>query len=139
MLVACWSVKGGAGTTVVAASLALLLAQNAPSGALLADLAGDLPAALGLPEPDSPGLSAWLAAGESVPADALARLEVAVSPGVTLLPRGDGELLAHRAEPARGAARRHGRPTVVDCGRIDDRARPQPPWRWPAPPAGRCS
>ena len=121
MLVACWSVKGGAGTTVISASLALLLAQSAPSGALLADLAGDLPAALGLPEPDSPGLSAWLAAGESVPADALARLEVTVTSGLTLLPRGDGELLAHRAGLLAGLLDSAARPTVVDCGRIDDR------------------
>ena len=49
MLIACWSSKGGAGTTVVAAALGLVLAARRASGALLADLAGDLPAALGLP------------------------------------------------------------------------------------------
>jgi len=63
MLVACWSVKGGVGTTVVAASLALLLARRVGPGVVLADLAGDGPAVLGLPEPDSPGLAGWLAGG----------------------------------------------------------------------------
>ena len=40
-----------AGTTVVAATLALVLARSAPGGVLLTDLSGDLPTALGLPEP----------------------------------------------------------------------------------------
>nr|MBO2501138.1 hypothetical protein [Thermoanaerobacterales bacterium] len=57
MLVACWSVKGGVGTSVVAASLALLLARDAAPGAVLADLAGDAPAVLGLPEPAGPGVA----------------------------------------------------------------------------------
>ena len=58
MLIACWSTKGGAGTTVVTAALGLVLARRHPAGALLVDLAGDLPAALGLPPeplaPDAP-------------------------------------------------------------------------------------
>ena len=61
MLVACWSSKGGAGTTVVAATLALLLSRQEPAVAVLADLAGDAPVALGLPEPEGPGLAEWLA------------------------------------------------------------------------------
>ena len=48
MLILC-SAKGGSGTTVVAASLALLHAQRGPC--LLVDLAGDLPAALGIAGP----------------------------------------------------------------------------------------
>ncbi|HET8617663.1 MAG TPA: hypothetical protein VFM27_01825 [Acidimicrobiales bacterium] len=119
MLVACWSVKGGAGTTVVSASLALLLAQRAPGGAVLADLAGDLPAALGLPEPDSAGLCAWLAAGESAPADSLGLLEVAVAPGLALLPRGEGPLAPERAGLLAALLDSSPRPAVVDCGRPD--------------------
>ena len=87
MLVACWSVKGGSGTTVVSAALALSVAA-AGHDALIADLAGDLPAALGLAEPDGPGLADWLGAGPDVPRDALGRLEVDAGPHLTLLPSG---------------------------------------------------
>jgi hypothetical protein len=116
MLIACWSAKGGTGTTVVSASLALLLAQRSSGGAVLADLAGDLPAALGLPEPDSPGLSAWLAAGHGVPADALGRLELEVADGLALLPRGQGPLTPARAGLLAALLDASPRPTVVDCG-----------------------
>jgi MinD-like ATPase involved in chromosome partitioning or flagellar assembly len=115
MLVACWSVKGGVGTTVVAASLALLLARRRP-GAVLADLAGDAPAVLGLPEPDTPGLAGWLAAGDAVPADGLARLEVEASPSLGLLPRGSGPLVPDRAAVLASLLDRGLRPVVVDCG-----------------------
>jgi hypothetical protein len=116
MLVACWSVKGGVGTTVVAASLALLLARRVGPGVVLADLAGDGPAVLGLPEPDSPGLAGWLAAGDDVPADGLARLEVEASPSLALLPRGPGPLLPDRAAVLASLLDRGPRPVVVDCG-----------------------
>ena len=118
MLVACWSVKGGAGTTVVAASLALLLARDTAAGVVLADLAGDAPAVLGLPEPASPGLAGWLAAGGRVPADALARIEVDAAPGLALLPRGGGGLDPDRARVLAALLDRSPRPAVVDCGRI---------------------
>ncbi|MBA2624197.1 MAG: hypothetical protein H0U89_01090, partial [Acidimicrobiia bacterium] len=75
MLIACWSVKGGSGTTVVAAALAVVLGREAPGGSLLADLAGDVPAVLGMVDPPGPGLDDWLRAGDGVPADALGRLE----------------------------------------------------------------
>jgi CobQ/CobB/MinD/ParA nucleotide binding domain len=116
MLVACWSVKGGVGTTVVAASLALLLGRRGGPGIVLADLAGDAPAVLGLPEPDSPGLAGWLAAGDDVPANGLARLEVQASPRLALLPRGPGPLLLGRAAVLASLLDRGPRPVVVDCG-----------------------
>jgi hypothetical protein len=122
MLIACWSVKGGAGTTVVAAALALLSARRAPT--VLADLAGDLPAALGHPEPASPGIAGWLAAGPGVPADALGRIEVEVAPGLSLLPRGAGALHQGRAGLLAALLDRSSRPTVVDCGRIGNPADP---------------
>jgi hypothetical protein len=122
VLIACWSVKGGVGTSVVAASLALLLARDAAPGAVLADLAGDAPAVLGLPEPEGPGLAGWLAAGPSVPADGLARLEVEAAPGLGLLPRGTGPLAPDRAGVLAAVLDRSPRPAVVDCGRCGDPA-----------------
>ena len=119
MLVACWSVKGGSGTTVVAAGLALVLARSVPAeppvpgptaapvplahdsrgapGVLLVDLAGDLPAVLGLPEPERPGVAEWLASDADVPDDAFGLLEVDAAPGLRLVPRGSGELPPRRA------------------------------------------
>ena len=117
MFAVCWSVKGGSGTTVVAAALALVLARRSPSGALLVDLAGDGPAALGLPEPDGPGLAGWFAAGRSVPADGLNRLEVAVTSGLSVVPRGRGPLgPADRAEVLAGVLAAESRSVVVDAG-----------------------
>ncbi|HEX2191924.1 MAG TPA: hypothetical protein VHH09_01905 [Acidimicrobiales bacterium] len=118
MLIACWSPKGGTGTTVVSAALALVLAPAGPT--LLADLAGDVPAALGLSGSEGPGLSDWLAAGPDVPGDALSRLEVEVGPRLHLLPRGLGD--ADTADPGRASALASAlaadrRCVVADCGR----------------------
>jgi MinD superfamily P-loop ATPase len=117
VLVACWSAKGGAGTTVVAAALALLMTRRSSPGVVLADMAGDAPAVLGVPEPDSPGLAGWLAAGPTVPADGLRRIEIEVAPGLALLPRGDGRLHPGRAGVLAGLLDHSPRPAVVDCGR----------------------
>jgi MinD-like ATPase involved in chromosome partitioning or flagellar assembly len=89
-VVCCWSAKGGVGTTVVAAALALVSAERSDTGVLLVDLAGDVPAVLGLSDPAGPGVAGWAAAGREVPADALARLAVPVLPSLDLLPAGDG-------------------------------------------------
>lgn len=56
-IITCWAAKGGSGTTVVAAGLAL--ATDHPS--VIVDLAGDQAAVLGLPEPLGQGLSEWFA------------------------------------------------------------------------------
>lgn len=116
MLIACWSSKGGSGTTVVAASLALLLSRRTPEGALLVDLAGDAPAALGMPEPDSPGLAGWLRAGADVPLDGLSRIECPAGQGLALLPRGLGELVPGRTGVLAALLAGDTRPVVVDCG-----------------------
>lgn len=78
----CWSAKGGSGTTVVAASLAL----TRPRPVVLVDLAGELPAVLGLAEPSGPGVAGWFDA-DAGPAR-LHDLLVDVVDGVRLLPRG---------------------------------------------------
>ncbi|MCB0980286.1 MAG: hypothetical protein H6513_09270 [Acidimicrobiaceae bacterium] len=119
MLILC-SAKGGSGTTVVAATLALLHAQHGPC--LLVDLAGDLPAALGLSEPSGPGVFDWLA---SPVADghALLRLADGVSDGLRLIHRGSpAAIAAARDVPAARwaalAAGLHatGAEVVVDAG-----------------------
>ena len=121
MLVACWSAKGGSGTTVVAVALAALLGRAGP-GALLVDLAGDAPAAAGLPdEPNGAGVLDWLAAPPEVDAGALRRLQVEVSPRVSLLRRGAAPSSgAAGASRLIGALAEDGRAVVIDCGLVPD-------------------
>lgn len=117
MLVACWSAKGGCGTTVVAVALASLLARGAGE-AVIADLAGDVPAVLGLAEPHGPGLADWLAAGETVPADALRRLELAGPAGLRVLPCGTATTgaMPGRGDVLAALLGADARPVVADCG-----------------------
>ncbi len=120
MHLSCWALKGGVGTTVVSAALGLTL-HHAGHDVLLVDLGGDLPAALGLPEPSGPGLTDWLATGDDVPADGLGRIEVAVAPGLAVLPRGTGTIGPGPRVEALVAALDPGRSVVVDCGVLDGR------------------
>jgi hypothetical protein len=115
MITMCWGAKGGSGTTVVAATLAL--AHDHPT--VLVDLDGDVPAALGIAEPDGPGLFDWMRS--DAPASRLGALEIRARGQVTVLPRGH----AARAEPdrwpellawMRGEARR----IVIDAGSACD-------------------
>ncbi len=117
MVTVCWSPKGGSGTTVVAAALALLLAERHGS-ALLVDLAGDAPAVLGLPDPPGQGAWDWLAAPTAGP-QALGRLVREGTAGVDLLPTGAGPPDVWR--PGRVASlidalASERRPVVVDAG-----------------------
>jgi MinD-like ATPase involved in chromosome partitioning or flagellar assembly len=126
MLIACWSAKGGSGTTVVSVALAGMLARRSPAGALLADLGGDVPAVAGLPEPSGPGLGEWLASGAEVPADALTRLEIPGPSGLRILPVGSagpagsvgsaGSAVPGRAEVLAAVLAADPRPVVADCG-----------------------
>ncbi len=117
MLTVCWSVKGGVGTSVVAAALAL---RTAASGvdSLLVDLDGDQPAILGSPQPTGPGVGDWLAAGGEVPVDALAELESHVTDRLSLLHLGDasGLGLADRLDLLGGVLAGSSRPVIVDAG-----------------------
>ena len=121
MLLALWSPKGGSGTSVVAAALALVAAGRGESR--LADLGGDQPAILGLPPaPGSPaedrGLAGWLATGPSALTERLDDLAAPVVPGLSLLPRGAGAIGGATAEAgaALAVALRDGYTTVVDVG-----------------------
>lgn len=123
MLITCWSAKGGSGATVVSALLALVLAESpdAARGALLVDLRGDAPGALGLPDPRDPGITGWTRAGAEVAGDALARLELSVGSGLALIPRGTGAPgSADRHAVLAGLLAADGRPVVVDAGVVEE-------------------
>ena len=124
MLLALWSPKGGSGTSVVAAALALV--SSGREGTRLADLGDDQPAILGLPLPASPGsakpsegLIGWVAAGPSAPTEWLDEMAVPVIPGLSLLPRGS-DISADRLPEEGGAALavglRDGGTAVLDAG-----------------------
>lgn len=116
MFLACWSVKGGAGVSVVAAALALRLAAD-EGEALLVDLGGDLPDITGVPAHNALGVAEWLAGGDAVPADGLGRLEVELRGGLRLLARGHGPLgHGERGDVLLSLLARDRRPVVVDCG-----------------------
>ncbi|MEO5974301.1 MAG: hypothetical protein ABIQ38_03730 [Ilumatobacteraceae bacterium] len=116
-MIVCWSVKGGSGTTVVAATLALVLSARSPEGACVVDLAGDLPATLGMAEPVGLGVSDWLMSPDEVDSDSLDNLLIPASSTLTLLPRGNSpigesvrfDLLAQTLSDME-------RPVVVDAG-----------------------
>jgi len=114
VLISCWSSKGGSGTTVVAAALAILLAAEVGT-ALLVDLGGDLPATLGLPEP-AVGLAGWAGGSkERAHGGELSGLEVEVGAGVRLVPRGPGVLSGEISPWLAGALAGRDR-VVVDAG-----------------------
>lgn len=148
MFIACWSAKGGSGTTVVAAGLGLIVSDRdrirVPRGrpnpggreesggdlddvvtfalgdTLLVDLAGDLPAVLGMPEPTGPGIAEWLASGGEVPPEGLARIELEAAPGLSVIPRGSRPLgHPERAEVLAGLLAGDCRHVIVDCGRVE--------------------
>jgi hypothetical protein len=128
MLLALWSPKGGSGTSVLAASAALVLARGPAGGCRIADLDGDHPAIFGLGAEPELGVLDWLAAGPEAPTEALDRLACEVAPGVALLPLGGPTSpLAARPAAEAGAAlavalRDALLPVVADCGRADDPA-----------------
>ena len=116
VLTVCWAAKGGSGATVVACALALTSASQSEPSWLL-DLAGDAPAALGIAEPNGPGVLDWVASA-SAPPTAMDALGAAAAPGLRVVPRGSatpagdhprwhdlGTFLAERAPH-----------TVVDAG-----------------------
>jgi hypothetical protein len=128
MLVACWSSKGGSGTTVVACALAIALGGPTPRSlrsngddhpdVRLVDLDGDVPTALGVLAPQGPGVWDWLTSADAPP-DALDRLYAEVRGAIRVLHAGrdrngapsPGRVDAFVAALAKDAGR-----TVVDCG-----------------------
>lgn len=107
----CWNIKGGSGTSVVSAALAL----SAASPVTLVDLGGDLPAVLGVAEPRGPGLTDWLAS--DAPAAQLDDVSIRVTDLVTLIPTGrtcDDE--RDRWDEMLDALTTDGSRVIVDCG-----------------------
>lgn len=88
MCSAVWSVKGGAGSSVVAVALASMWSASSPFGSLLVDGDGDIPAMVGSSEPAGPGITEWLAADSDVPIAALDRIQLPLSENISLLPKG---------------------------------------------------
>jgi hypothetical protein len=104
---------------VIAAALAVVLSKASPAGAVLVDLAGDVPAVLGLPdESDGAGVAEWLRGGELVPADGLARVEMRAHDRLSVLPRGGGPMPSGRAGALAALLAADPRPVVVDGGLV---------------------
>ncbi len=93
-MIVCWSVKGGSGTTVVASTLALIRAAESQRGALLVDLAGDVPAVLGLAEPSGPGVSEWLSNPESDSRMTLQSIAVQATANLQIIAKGSKTITA---------------------------------------------
>lgn len=109
-----FSAKGGSGCSVVAAAAAIEASQLGPT--LLVDLAGDQPPILGV-DTSGDGLGAWYCA-EAPPPDALSRLEIAISPSLSLLPLGTRRAVASPSKyrVLAGLLAEDRRSVVVDMG-----------------------
>jgi len=117
MLVAVWSPKGGSGTSVTAAGLALTAARVGP--VRLIDLDGDQPAIFGLASDPEFGVTDWLRAGVGADAEALTRIATPTQSDVALIARGRGDLagVAPEVGAVLGlAARAPEALTIVDVG-----------------------
>ena len=112
MFIICRSPKGGVGTSVVAAAIAVHSARSG-TDTLLVDLAGDQPDLLGVAPPEF-GVADWLG-GDDVPLDGLAALELDVAPHLRLLARGAAPSIA-RLDVLAGVCASARRTIVVDAG-----------------------
>lgn len=87
MITVLTSSKGGSGTTITAASCSLQSALKNGS-ALLIDLCGDVPAALGMSEPSTEGINEWLAENQTANSEALILLGNTIDNGLIVIHRG---------------------------------------------------
>ena len=116
MYLLCWSAKGGVGTSVVAAALAMASARHTPT--TLIDLGGDAPAVLGVGTPAGPGVGDWWSTPHA-PAEAVLALADHVAANLHLVHRGSPpklitELHAERLALAAAADPRVA--VVIDAG-----------------------
>lgn len=111
---ACWSVKGGSGTTVFATALALSLADR-HGRATLVDLGGDVPAVLGMDERPERGVRDWLA-DSARRLDDIAALRVTAAANLDIIPAGHADSFpAEALLDLHAACDKH---TVVDFGTL---------------------
>jgi len=111
MITLCWAAKGGSGTTVITAAIAI--ATTEPT--LLVDLDGDQPTVLGLPDPDGPGVHDWLRS-DAEPAR-LTGLEMPVDRRISLLPAGRiATVDPDRWSALAGWLRNEQRRVIIDAG-----------------------
>ena len=114
MIYAYVGAKGGVGNTVTAL-LAANSAKRAGRDVVLVDLTGDLGVVLGT-SPNLPGVAEWTAASE-LSLGAASALSVDISPGVSLLPRGTGDIDAGRLGTLWSLLGGKPRVNIVDAGR----------------------
>lgn len=111
-----FSVKGGSGTTVTAAATALALAQQ-HGRALLIDLCGDVPAALGMSEPSGPGINDWLNEHSTADDESLLLLSNPADLGLLVVHRGSDTVLGNpRWAELASILESLPMPVVVDAG-----------------------
>ena len=116
-MIVCWSVKGGSGTTVVASTIALIRAAESQRGALLVDLAGDVPAVLGLAESSGPGISDWFAHCDLGSRMTLQSIAIQATANLQIIARGSKQLDANENFSELCAAlKTFDLPIIVDAG-----------------------
>ena len=115
-MIVCWSVKGGSGTTVVASTLALVHAAQSSRGALIVDLAGDVPAVLGLAEPTGIGASEWLAQPEKSARMSLQSIAIQATTNLQMISRGAVSINSSRFDEFCASLQTFDLPIIVDAG-----------------------
>ena len=116
-MIVCWSVKGGSGTTVVASTIALMRAAESQRGALLVDLAGDVPAVLGLAESLGPGINDWFANCDHESRMTLQSIAIQATANLQIITRGSKQLDANtNFSELYAALKTFDLPIIVDAG-----------------------
>jgi MinD-like ATPase involved in chromosome partitioning or flagellar assembly len=118
-MIVCWSVKGGSGTTVVASTIALMRAAESQRGALLVDLAGDVPAVLGLAESSGPGIDDWFANCDHDLRMTLQSIAIQATANLQIIARGSKQLDAKENRNLTelcAALKTFDLPIIVDAG-----------------------
>ncbi|MCB1029847.1 MAG: hypothetical protein KDA95_00830 [Acidimicrobiales bacterium] len=116
MLIACWSLKGGAGVSTVVAAIAQAGVVTGRGPVAIADLCGDQALLHGVGWGAGAGLRGWTRAGPDVPPDALERLLEPLSEDMSLLGPGTGRWVGERAEALGKALSQMAGLVVADVG-----------------------